>query len=77
MRRVKYALKGRKFEHSYISDQLLVSVDIHYQLSVIGIWAKFHIGASPGVSNEMRVEEGGATYQALGTRRRGHGWRGE
>jgi len=62
-------LKGRKFEQSCISDQLSVSVDIHHPLSI------YHIGTSPGVSNEMRVKEGGATHQALGTRRRGHGWR--
>jgi len=43
-------LKGRKFEQSCISDRLSVSVDISDPLSVIGILAKFHIGASLLVS---------------------------
>jgi len=41
-----YVLKGKKFEQSCISDQLSVSADIFDPLSVIGISAKFHIGAS-------------------------------
>ena len=43
-----YVLKGKKFEQSCISNQLHVSVsaDISDPLSVIGISAKFHIGAS-------------------------------
>ena len=41
-----YLLKGRKFEQSCISDRLSVSADISDPLSVIGISAKFHIGAS-------------------------------
>jgi len=41
-----YVLKGRKFEQSCISDWLSVSADISDPVSVIGISAKFHIGAS-------------------------------
>ena len=41
-----YVLKGKKFEQSCISDRLAVSADISDPLSVIGISAKFHIGAS-------------------------------
>ena len=39
-------LKGKKFEQSCILDRLSVSADISDPLSVIGISAKFHIGAS-------------------------------
>ena len=42
----KIELKGRKFEQSCISDRLSVSADISDPVSVIGISAKFHIGAS-------------------------------
>ena len=41
-----YVLKGKKFEQSCISDWLSVLADISDPLSVIGISAKFHIGAS-------------------------------
>ena len=41
-----YCMKGRKFEQSCILDWLSVSADISDRLLVIGISAKFHIGAS-------------------------------